>query len=100
MDMTESAGAVENGFVLRMSVPAAGELGGLAPVLGAKLAEQLGVTQAHAVRVSDAIAELGRLVASAAAGEISYAFHQDGAALRIEARQGDATRTTTVPLGA
>ena len=100
MDMTESAGAVEDGFVLRMSVPASGELGGLAPVLGVKLAEQLGVTQAHAHKVGEAMAELARLVASAGAGEISYAFHKDGAALRIEARQGDAIRTTTIPLGA
>ena len=46
--MTETAGAVQNGFVLRMSVPASGELGALGPELGAKLAEQLGVAPAGA----------------------------------------------------
>lgn len=98
--MTETAGAVENGFVLRMSVPASGELAGLAPVLGVKLAEQLGVPHARASLVGDALAELARLLVAAGGGEISYAFHKDGAALRIDARQGAATRTTTIPLGA
>lgn len=98
--MTETAGAVHNGFVLRVSVPATGEIGALAPELGVKLAEQLGVTPAHAARVGDAMGELARAVDPAASSEISYAFHKDGAELRIEARQGDEARSTTVSLSA
>jgi hypothetical protein len=98
--MTETAGAVQDGFVLRMSVPASGELGALGPELGVKLAEQLGVTGPHAARVGETMAELARMLGSAPAGDLSYAFHKDGAELRIEARQGDETRTATVPLNA
>jgi hypothetical protein len=95
--MTETAGAVQNGFVLRMSVPASGELGALGPELGAKLAEQLGVDVAGAAKVGEAMAELARGLESA--HDISFVFHKDGAALRIQAQQGDVSRKATVPLG-
>ena len=98
--MTETAGAVENGFVLRVSVPASGELGALGPALGVKLAEQLGVAPARAAGVGEAMADLARQIAPAEGSEISYDFHKDGAALRIAASQGTASRTTTVSLTA
>lgn len=96
--MTDSAGAVQNGFVLRISVPASGELGALVPELGAKLAEQLGLAPGRAAKVGDAIAELARGLQSAR--NISFEFHKDGAELRIEARQGDSSRSATVALSA
>ena len=95
--MTETAGAVQNGFVLRMSVPASGELGALGLELGTKLAEQLGVDVAGAAKVGEAMAELARGLDSA--HDISYVFHKDAAALRIQAQQGDVSRSATVPLG-
>lgn len=98
--MTETAGAVRNGLVLRMSLPATGDLGALAPELGVKLAEQLGVAHADAAKIGDAVARLAAVVASAPSGDLSFAFHKDGADLRIEVRQGDQARTATVPLHA
>jgi hypothetical protein len=96
--MTETAGAVQNGFVLRMSVPASGELGALGLELGAKLAEQLGLAPARAATVGEAMAGLAADLDSA--HDIAFEFHKDGLVLRIEARQGDTVRTATVPLKA
>jgi hypothetical protein len=98
--MTETAGAVQNGLVLRMSVPAAGELGELGPELGVKLAEQLGVTGPAAAKVGDAITELTRTLDPSGTKDVSFEFHKQGVELRIDAREGDATRTTTVALSA
>lgn len=95
--MTETAGAVQNGFVLRMSVPASGELGALGPELGAKLAEQLGVAAAGAATVGAAILQLADGLDAAQA--MTFEFHKDGPALRIEAQQGEISRSATVPLG-
>ena len=97
--MTETAGAVHNGLVLRMSVPASGALGDLGPELGVKLAEQIGVSDPVAANVGTAMIELARAL-PVTGGDISYAFHKDGAQLRIDARQGDQTRTITSPLSA
>ena len=96
--MTETAGAVQNGFVLRMSVPASGELGALGLELGAKLAEQLGLAAARAATVGETMA--GLAAGLDAAHDIAFEFHKDGLVLRIEARQGDTVRTATVPLKA
>jgi hypothetical protein len=98
--MTETAGAVQNGFVLRMSVPAAGELGELGPELAVKLVEQLGVSGPPATKVGDAITELTRAIDPSGTKDVLFEFHKEGAELRIEARQGDATRTTTIALSA
>lgn len=96
--MTETAGAVQNGFVLRMSVPASGDLCAVGQELGAKLAEQLGLTPARAARVGQAIAELAREVDPSGSRDISFVFHKDDAMLRIEAAHGDTSHSTTVPL--
>ena len=96
--MTETAGAVQNGFVLRMSVPASGELGALGLELGTKLAEQLGLATAGAVAVGEAMAGLAHGLDST--HDIAFEFHKDGLVLRIEARQGETVRTATVPLKA
>ena len=96
--MTETAGAVQNGFVLRMSVPAAGELGALGPELGAKLAEQLGLAPALAATVRNAITELAEGLDGTR--DISFEFHKDNARLDIHAEQGETFRRVTVPLKA
>lgn len=98
--MTETAGAVQNGLVLRMSVPAAGEIGALGPELAVKLAEQLGVSGPQAERVGETIAELTRDLDPAGEADVAFEFHKDGTNLRVEARQGDNTRAATIPLGA
>ena len=96
--MTETAGAVQNGFVLRMSVPASGELGALGPELGVKLAEQLGVAKAGCAVVGQAMADLARDLDPSGTRDISFVFHKDGDQLRIEAHQGEASRSAAVPL--
>ena len=96
--MTQTAGAVQNGFVLRMSVPASGELGALGLELGTKLAEQLGLAPARAAKVGETMAGLADGLDSG--DDIAFEFHKDGLALRIEAQQGDTVRTATVPLKA
>ncbi len=96
--MTETAGAVQNGFVLRISVPASGQLGALGPELGAKLAEQMGLAPARAAKVGEAMAELAAGLETAP--DISFEFRKDGAELCIEARQGDTSRSATVALSA
>ena len=96
--MTETAGAVQNGFVLRISVPASGELGALGPELAAKLAEQLGLAPMRVAKVGEAMAELARGLEAAS---LWNSNEMSGAAeLRIEARQGDTLRSATVPLSA
>ena len=96
--MTETAGAGQNGFVLRMSVPATGELGALGMELGTKLAEQLGLAPTLAATVGDTMTELAEGLDSTR--DISFEFHKDDAELRIDAQQGETSRRATVPLKA
>ena len=94
--MTETTGAVQNGFVLRMSVPATGELGALGPELGAKLAEQLGLAPPLTATVGEAMTGLAKGLDDT--GHISFEFHKDADELHIDARQGETSRRATVPL--
>lgn len=96
--MTETTGAVQNGFVLRVSVPATGELGALGPELAVKLAEQLGLTPPLAATVGEAMTRLAE--GFDGTRDVSFEFHKDGTELRIDARQGDVSRRATVPLKA
>ena len=96
--MTETTGAVHNGFVLRISVPATGELSALGPELGAKLAEQLGLAPPLAATVGEAMTALAK--GFDAARDISFEFQKDGPELHVDARQGETTRRATVPLKA
>ena len=98
--MTNSAGAVQNGLVLRLSVPAAGELAALGRELAIALAEQIGISRAKK-RVGEALAELTRAVdPSGESASIGFEFHKLDAALRIEARLEDRSSTVTIPLAA
>lgn len=98
--MTKTAGAVQDGLVLRMSVPAGGELGALGAELAVKLAEQLGVGGAGAAAAGEAIDELTRDIDPSGTRDLSFEFHKHGTDLRIDARRGDEIRTATVSLGA
>jgi hypothetical protein len=97
--MTNSAGAVQKGLVLRMSVPAAGEMARVAPELAARLAEQLGLSPAAARDVGRAITELSAEVAATDA-DVEFEFHKLDAALDIVARSGGSTASRRVALSA
>ena len=98
--MTNSAGAVQNGFVLRLSVPASGELSALGPELATRLAEQLGVTAAHVARVASTISDLSNDVHVNGATEVEFEFHKLASQLTIRARCQGRTAETLLPLSA
>lgn len=92
--MTNSAGAVQNGLVLRMSVPAAGQMAAIGPELAAKLGEQLGLSAGAAGAAGQAITDLAARV-SGGTGNVEFEFHKHDVELEIVARCGerrDATR--------
>src|SRR5690606_23288013 len=97
--MTNSAGAVQNGLVLRMSVPVSGEMAAVGPELAARLAEQLGLTAAAAGAVSQAITDLSAEVSQRENG-VEFEFLKQDAKLEIVARAGQATATRQVALNA
>jgi hypothetical protein len=95
--MTNSAGAVQNGLVLRLSIPVSGEMAGLGPALATKLAEQIGIP---AARVADAIRELSVTVAPPHNADIEFEFHKLATVLRITARHQDRVAESRVALNA
>lgn len=98
--MTNSAGAVQNGLVLRLSVPASGELAALGPELAARLAEHLGVPASHVTQVASAIGGLSNDVRSSDAAAVEFEFHKMEAQLTIRARCEGRTAETQLPLNA
>ena|SRR5215207_7983700 len=98
--MTNSAGAVQNGLVLRLSLPATGAMANLGPELAIRLAEQLGVKKADATRLGGAITELSGSVDPSGSADVEIEFHKLEAELKIVARQGDRVAETRVPLNA
>ena len=98
--MTNSAGAVQNGLVLRLSVPTSGEMSHLGPELATRLAEQLGVKPAHAARVVEAITELSEKVNAPTATDVEFEFYKHHAQLKIVARCEERTAETRIPLSA
>jgi hypothetical protein len=98
--MTNSAGAVQNGLVLRLSVPTSGEMSNLGPELATRLAEQLGVKPAHAGRVVAAITELSEQVNSSSATDMEFEFHKHDAQLKIVARCEERSAEARLPLSA
>ena len=95
--MTNSAGAVQNGLVLRMSVPASGEMASLGPALATRLAEQLGLpggaTRDMTQAITDLSAEVGRREA-----DVEFEFLKRDATLEIVARGGASTASRQVAL--
>jgi hypothetical protein len=98
--MTNSAGAVQNGLVLRVSVPTSGEMATLGSELACRLAEQLGVKAPHASRVAAAIGELSRQVDSSTAAAVEFEFHKHDAQLEVLARCDGRTADTRIALNA
>jgi hypothetical protein len=96
--MTNSEGVVKNGFVLRMSVPASGDMTGVGADMAVKLAEQLGVTAAAGVGA--AISELARTVSPEGGDDVSFEFRKSDTELTIEARQDSRSSETRIPLTA
>ena len=97
--MNNSAGAVQNGLVLRMSVPVDGEMAAVGPELAARLAEQLGLPAAVASTVGQAITDLSAEV-SRRETDVEFEFLKQDANLEIVARAGESTATRQVALHA
>ena len=97
--MSQSAGAVRNGLVLRFSVPATGELRAVATELAVKAAEQLGVKTQAEVSVAGAIDDLARRV-GASDGDLAFEIHKLDRELKIEARSNGRASEARIPLPA
>ena len=96
--MTNSAGVVQNGLVLRLSVPATGAMSEVGPELATRLAQQLGVTKADATKVGATLTALSHTVAPAGNADVEFEFFKAGAELKIVARHGSQTAETRLPL--
>jgi hypothetical protein len=97
--MTNSAGVVQNGLVLRMSVPVSGEMASLGPELASRLAEQLGLPAGAAGSVGQAITDLSAEVGQSEA-DVEFEFLKREAMLEIVARSDGSTATRQVALHA
>ena len=95
--MTNSAGAVQKGLVLRMSVPAAGQMAEVGPQLGSKLGQQLGLSTDAAAAVAQAITDLAAGLAQRN-GDVEFEFNKLDGHLEIVARSGDRRDVARVPL--
>jgi hypothetical protein len=95
--MSNSAGAVRNGLVLRLSVPAAGDLRAIAGEIAAKLAEQLGVNTGNG-GLPAALDDLARRVDPGAGDQIAFEFSKIDRELKIEARCHGRASQAHVPL--
>lgn len=96
--MTNSAGAVQNGLVLRLSVPASGDMAGLGPELATRLAEYLGVRATDLKGLGDVIRDLSGSVDPSGASDVEFEFHKLATELKIVARQDTRVAETRVPL--
>jgi hypothetical protein len=95
--MTNSAGVVQNGLVLRMSVPVSGEMASLGPELASRLAEQLGLPAGAAGDVGKAITDLSAEVGQPEA-DVEFEFLKREATLEIVARSDGSSATRQVAL--
>ncbi len=91
---------MKNGFVLRMSVPASGDMTEVGAEMAVKLAEQLGAAGAAAAGVGAAITDLARTVSPGGGDDVSFEFHKTDTELTIEARQDGRSSETRIPLTA
>lgn len=98
--MSQSAGAVRNGLVLRFSLPASGELRAIANELAAKVGDQLGVRAQGEGGLAAAFEELVGRVQPAAEGNLAFEFHKVDRELKIEARFDGRASETRIPLPA
>ena len=100
MDMSESAGEVRNGLVLRFSLPASGELRAIANELAVKVARQLGVSAQGEGGLSAALEQLAGRVQPSADGDLAFEFHKADGELKIEARFDGRASEARIPLPA
>jgi hypothetical protein len=78
--------------LLRLSVPAAGDLRAIAPELAGKVAEQLGAGAPEAAGVAEVVERVAREVAGTERdGQIEFTFRRAAGALLIEARSSGRT---------
>ncbi len=98
--MSQSAGAVRNGLVLRFSLPATGDLRAIATELAAKVAQQLGVTAQGEGGVAAAVEDLAGRVQPAADADLAFEFHKVDRELKIEARSAGRASEARIPLPA
>ena len=98
--MTNSAGAVQNGLVLRMSVPVSGALAHLSAELAIRTGEQLGVSAPHAEKIAGAIADLATRVGVNGTDNIEFELHKLESSLKIVARHDGRSAETRIPLNA
>lgn len=96
--MTNSAGVVQDGLVLRLSVPASGEMSGLGPELATRLAGQLGVGAPEATTLGGAITGLSSSVDPSGTADVEFEFHKLGAELKIVARHEGRIAAIRIPL--
>jgi hypothetical protein len=95
--MPESS-AVPEGLVLRLSVPASGDLRQVAADVAAKIAEYLGD---RAPDVAAALVSVASRVAPAGTDrDIAFEFRKEGGELLIEARSGAESSEVRCPLPA
>ena len=91
---------MKNGFVLRLSLPASGDMAAVGPEMAVKLAEQLGIGTSGAATVGSAITDLARQVCPGGSEDVSFEFHKSDTELKIEARQNGRSSHTRIPLTA
>ena len=89
---------MQNGFVLRMSLPASGEMAVVGPEMAVKLAEQLGIAATAAAGVGSAIAALTETVCPGGGADVSFEFHKSDTELQIQARQDGRSSEARIPL--
>lgn len=98
--MTNSTGAVHDGLVLRLSIPASGDIFVVGPEMAVKLAEQLGLDAGQAERAGRVVTELTQQVNPSGASDVAFEFHKAGDELKIQATHGSETSEARVSLGA
>ena len=96
--MSKSTGAVQDGLVLRLSLPASGDIAGVGPDVAAKLGEQLGLDAAAAAQLGKALPDLVRTLAASGTNDVSFEFHKQPGELAIHARCDDRSSDVRVPL--
>jgi hypothetical protein len=97
--MTNSTGVVQDGLVLRLSIPASGDIAVVGPEMAVKLARQLGLDTVEAGRMGDAVRDLAQKVDPSGASDVAFEFHKAGTELKIQARHGSQTSEARVSLG-
>jgi len=97
--MSQSAGAVRNGLVLRFFVPASGELRAVATDLAVKVAQQLGAN-GQGQGVVETLDDLTRRVGASGDDEVAFEFHKLDHELKIEARSRGRESEARIPLPA